>query len=93
MHACILLLCFSLACRCSKKAQKHGYVYFSIRFWGECWAGRHIAQLDALLADKSKASNQCANHVFGSCDILHEHECAGDGFSEYIYRITACEGN
>lgn len=75
----------SLACRCSVKAKAGGYAFFAIRFWAECWAGKNTDDLEALVKDPSKTTNQCANDAFGTCDTNDEGECVGKRNAEYIY--------
>lgn len=78
----------SLACRCSAKAKAEGYTYFSIRFWAECWAGKNYGEVEAILKDPSKSTNQCANDAFKTCDNNHEGECVGRAKAEYIYTFA-----
>ena len=78
---------FSLACRCSAKAKRKGYTYFSIRYWAECWAGKDHRELDNLIKDKSQRSNQCADPSFHTCKDAAEHECAGKANTDYMFSL------
>lgn len=77
----------SLACRCAKKAREMGYSYISIRFWGECYAGKSFSEVESLLTDVNWKSSQCSNPHFQSCDDSTEHECAGKSQADYIYTV------
>jgi len=78
----------SLACRCSAKAKAEGYAYFSLRFWAECWAGRKHEEVDAVVKDPTKRTNQCANDAFKTCDDAHDGECVGRRNAEYMYTFA-----
>jgi len=75
---------YSLSCRCSAKAKADGYMFFSISFYGECFAGRDTTKLNRL---KGSASN-CVNGKYEACDNKTADECTGTQYAQYLYQLN-----
>ncbi|XP_047133449.1 coadhesin isoform X2 [Hydra vulgaris] len=81
----------SLLCRCNQKAieknklEKKEYNFISIRFYGECYAGKEILNGTQVSGCKTGKYKECVDR-----DI---EECAGTSLVEYLYRIkTSVDG-
>ena len=71
-------------------AKSKGYIYFTIRNWAECWAGRNKDEFTSLTENKEHVSNQCLNPQFRECDNKAVQECAGAGQTgHYVYEINS----
>jgi len=78
----------SLACRCRDKALNGGYSYFSIGFYGDCYAGKDKEALEKkIILPGAHASNECVNGDYGDCEMDDKKECVGIEDNEYIYEI------
>lgn len=62
--------------RCAEQAHSMGYVYFSVQFHGECWAG-----------DENTANSYYLNGYSDNC-----HEGHGGAASNFVYKIGGPEG-
>jgi len=78
----------SLACRCSTKAKIGGYQFFSIGFYGECFAGRDLTSYKALLSSTGEYSSNCVNGKYELCSNITPNECAGKQHSQYVYLLN-----
>ncbi|XP_065056205.1 uncharacterized protein LOC135684538 [Rhopilema esculentum] len=72
----------SLACRCKVEAEKHGFKYFGIRYFGECYGG------NAGTIDNARSSSRCFQGAhYGPCNDEVEAECGGQALADYVYSL------
>lgn len=80
-----------LACRCSKKARGY-YKYFSIGFYGECWAGNNMQLFDSVVDSVEQRTTKCVTgSSLSPCNDADDKGCAGVAFTEYLYLLTGGE--
>ena len=77
-----------MACRCYEKAKAKGFEYFSIRYWGECWGGKDLKNLESALTNPSRKSSSCHSINYKECNLSSETECAGQVDTEYLYTVA-----
>jgi len=78
----------SLACRCHTKAKDDGYRFFSLGFYGECFAGKDDQKYANLLNSTDKYADNCVNGNSEICDDRSQYECVGKANAEYIYYLN-----
>ena len=82
-HIILIEFCFSsLACRCKVEAEKNGFKYFGIRYFGECYGG------NAETVDNARSSSRCFQGAhYGPCNDEAEAECGGKELADYVYSL------
>jgi len=74
----------SLACACAEAAQKNGYRYYGIHYYGECWGLRkHYISLDRQ-GDCVLADGLYKNKCTGDINKRYSHDClANESYFTY----------
>eukprot|EP00794_Sanderia_malayensis_P005644 gene5644-6340_t len=71
----------SLACRCNEDGRIHGYKYFYLGYFGECYGS-----IDYPSASRISSSG-CITHSYVSCVDSSNLDCVGTANTQYVYEV------
>ena len=81
----------SLLPKCRDKAQNAGHKYFSIRYFGECYAGSDTTSMLSAVDDITTHSDKCVTgdgKYTANCTSLFTETCVGVESVHFVYWIV-----
>ena len=79
----MLILFYSLACRCAVAAKSKSYEHFGLQFYAECWGGVNASSNYQMHGPTVR----CIDSKYQVCNKETSAVCVGEAASNFVYKI------